>query len=49
MTDKPLRVTQEDIDAFEKTYPLYRGIGRKMIEHGFWILVDQREKGVIEQ
>lgn len=41
---QPRKVTQEAIDALEKLYPLYRGIGKVMVEEGLWIVVERREK-----
>jgi len=35
---EPLRVTQEAVDAYEKRSGFY-GIGKKMVEHGRWIIV----------
>ncbi|HDR73883.1 MAG TPA: hypothetical protein ENN85_08250 [Methanoculleus sp.] len=40
MNTRPRPVTREDIEAFEKQYPLYQGIGRIMIREGIWILVE---------
>ena len=40
MQQEPRIVTPEDIDAFEKHYPLYRGIGDLMIRKGIWILAE---------
>ena len=44
MKRQPRPVTQDDVDAFEKQYPLYRGIGRLMIREGIWILVESRRE-----
>ncbi|MBN1194548.1 MAG: hypothetical protein JXA08_04280 [Methanomicrobiaceae archaeon] len=44
MYRKPRKVTQADIDAFEKQYPLYTGIGRLMITKGIWILADETDE-----
>ncbi len=44
MKQKPRLVTQDDIDAFEKQYPLYRGIGRLMLREGIWILVESKRE-----
>ena len=41
---QPRLVTQDDVDAFEKRYPLYRGIGRLMIREGIWTLVESRRE-----
>ena len=39
---EPLRVTQEAVDAYEKRSGFY-GIGKKMVEHGRWIIVAKEE------
>ncbi len=44
MKRKPRPVTQDDIDAFEKQYPVYKGIGRLMIREGIWILAESRSE-----
>ena len=44
MKRQPRPVTQDDITAFEKQYPLYRGIGRLMIREGIWTLVESRRE-----
>ena len=36
---KPLKVTQEAIDAYEKRTG-FVGIGKKMIEFGIWVVVN---------
>jgi hypothetical protein len=41
---KPLRVTQEAVDAYERRSGFY-GIGKKMVEHGRWVIVPQEERG----
>ena len=40
---KPLRVTQEAVDAYERRSGFY-GIGKKMVEHGRWIIVPREER-----
>jgi len=42
MAREPLRVTQEAVDAYEKRSGFY-GIGKKMVEHGRWIIVAKEE------
>lgn len=42
ITREPLRVTQEAVDAYEKRSGFY-GIGKKMVEHGRWIIVVKEE------
>jgi len=55
MQREPRIVTPEDIDAFEKQYPLYRGIGDLMIQRGIWILaetagrIEERSNGSPDQ
>ncbi|MDK2974458.1 MAG: hypothetical protein PWP08_829 [Methanofollis sp.] len=44
MNTKPRKVRQEDIDAFEERSPFYRGIGKRMVEHGIWEIVEEEEK-----
>ncbi|MDN7024014.1 hypothetical protein FGU65_03760 [Methanoculleus sp. FWC-SCC1] len=44
MKRKPRPVTRDDIEAFEKQYPLYRGIGRLMLREGIWILVESKRE-----
>ncbi len=44
MKRQPRPVTRDDIEAFEKQYPLYRGIGNLMIREGIWTLVESRRE-----
>jgi hypothetical protein len=39
---EPLRVTQEAVDVYEKRSG-FHGIGKKMVEHGRWIIVTKEE------
>lgn len=39
----PLRVTQEAVDAYERRSGFF-GIGKKMVEHGRWIIVPREER-----
>ena len=40
---KPLRVTQEAVDAYERRTGFY-GIGKIMVEDGHWIIVTRAER-----
>ena len=42
MYREPLKVTQEAVDAYEKRSG-FHGIGKKMVEHGRWIIVTKEE------
>ena len=38
----PLRVSQEAVEAYEKRTGFF-GIGKKMVEHGRWKIVTEKE------
>ncbi len=44
---EPLRVTQEAVDAYEKRSGFY-GIGKKMVEHGRWIIITHEEASCMQ-
>ncbi len=41
---KPLKVTQEAVDAYERRTGFY-GIGKIMVEDGHWVIVTRAERG----
>lgn len=44
MKNGPRKVRPEDIDAFEERSPFYRGIGKRMVEHGIWVIVAEEKR-----
>jgi hypothetical protein len=44
MKHEPRKVRKEDIDAFEERSPFYRGIGKRMVEHGIWEITSEEKR-----